>query len=144
MTMTNVPCRHCSRSHRDEEGIEKCKLRAERREAREAAKKKDTERRAKNLKKLSVEKYVALKMREGLYWDRIVAGLNKDYPIREQGKWTLWEVIAIDSVNLLKTWPTDLETITALRLERHVLGDYVSKHPLALPVDGSYSLEGVA
>lgn len=136
-----IPCPTCERTHKNVEGVEKCALRAERREAREAAKKADTERRAKNLKQLSVEGYVALKMREGLMWERIVSGLNKDYPIREEGKWTLWEVIAIDSVNLLKTWPTDIETITALRLERHVTGDYLSKHPLSLPVDGSYSLE---
>ena len=51
-------------------------------------------------------------------------------------------MVEIDSKSLLDTWPTDLETITLLRLERLVTGDYLSRNPLSLPMDGSYSLVG--
>ena len=102
----------------------------------------NVERRLANQKKLPVEKFVMQCVRETLAWDRIVARLNKDYPVREQGKYTLYEVVEIDSRNL--SWPCDLETTTLLRLERVMTGDFITKHPLALPVDGSYSLQGVA
>jgi hypothetical protein len=98
------------------------------------------ERRLANQKKLPVEDFVLKCVRETLTWDSIVARLNRDYPVREEGKYTLYEVVEIDSRNL--NWPTDLETITLLRLERIVTGDYLSRHPLSLPMDGSYSLIG--
>jgi hypothetical protein len=137
-----IPCPTCEKSHRDEEGVEKCKTRAERRAEREALRKADLERRASNRKALPEEKFIRKSVTEGKQWERIVSSLNKDYPIREQGKWTLYEVMMEDSKSLLGTWPTDLETITLLRLERLVTGDYLSRNPLSLPMDGSYSLVG--
>ena len=136
----NIPCAYCERSHREQEKVDACGVRKEKRLAREAAKQADVERRLANQKKLPVEKFVMQCVRETLAWDRIVARLNKDYPVREQGKYTLYEVVEIDSRNL--NWPCDLETTTLLRLERVVTGDFLSRHPLALPVDGSYSLTG--
>jgi reverse gyrase len=142
MSALNWPCPTCEKSHRDEEAIAKCKVRAERRAEREAAKKVDVERRLKNRKDLPETAFIRQSVTEAKQWERIVSGLNKDYPIREQGKWTLYEVVEEDSKNLLGTWPTDLETITLLRLERLVTGDYLSRNPLSLPLDGSYSLVG--
>jgi hypothetical protein len=135
-----IQCRHCLRSHRDQEKVDACGVRKEKRLAREAARQADVERRLANQKKLPVEKFVLKCVRETLTWDSIVARLNRDYPVREEGKYTLYEVVEIDSRNL--NWPTDLETITLLRLERIVTGDYLSRHPLSLPMDGSYSLIG--
>jgi hypothetical protein len=125
-----IPCPTCSRTHRDEEAIEKCKVRAERRAEREAAKKADVERRLKNRKALPEEKFIQRSVREGLFWDRIVSGLNKDYPVREQGKWTLWDVVEQDSKSL--NWSGfDLEQTTLLRLEKHMTGAFISAHPLS-------------
>jgi hypothetical protein len=135
-----IPCPHCEKSHREPEALEKCKVRKERRVAREAAQKADVERRLKNRKALPEEKFIVKSVHECLPWDRIVAGLNKNYPTREQGKWSLYEVVEVDSK--LLNWPTDLETITLLRLERIVTGDFLSRNPLTLPIDGSYSLVG--
>ena len=137
-----IPCPHCKKSHREMDAVEKCKVRAERRAVREEAKKADVERRLKNRKALPEEAFVHKSVTECLHWDKILSGLKKNYPAREQGPWTLYEVVEIDSKRL--NWPTDLTTITLLRLERLVTGDFISKHPLALPVDGSYSLEGAA
>jgi hypothetical protein len=135
-----IPCRHCLKSHRDQDKVDACGVRKEKRLAREAAKKADVERRLSNAKKLPVDKFVIKCVRETLAWDSIVARLNRDYPVREEGKYTLYEVVEIDSKNL--NWPCDLETTTLLRLERVMTGDFITKHPLALPVDGSYTLKG--
>jgi hypothetical protein len=148
----NIPCTHCERSHRDQEKVDACGVRKEKRLAREAARQKDVERRLANQKKLPVDKFVRQEVAKGSIdkkykpagpkWDTIVAALNKNYPVREEGKYTLYDVVEIDSRYL--NWPTDLETTTLLRLERVMTGDFMTKHPLALPVDGSYSLQGVA
>ncbi len=139
-----IPCEFCERTHNTPELVEKCKLRKERREERQKVKAADVERRAANQKALSPAKFIQQEVRKGTRWESIVSRLNKDYPIRKQGKWTLWDVVEQDSKKLLDTWPTDLETITALRIERLMTGDYMTRHPLTLPVDGSYSLAGVA
>ena len=137
-----IECPHCEKRHRDEEAVEKCKARKERREAREQAKKDDAKRRWKNLEDLPVEDLIAEEMRKGqsfdyrtglygpMHWERIVASLNRDYPPPPHGKWTIWDVVRIDSIQLMRTWGMPLEKITELRLEKHMLGDFVTDHPL--------------
>lgn len=120
-------CPHCKHSHRTEEQIEKCKARAEKRVAREEARKADERRREKNRKKMPEERFITDAMGRGLQWDRIVSTLNKDYPIPEEGKWTLWRMVEVDSVNLLKTWNRESDAIVELRLQKHYVGDYLSR-----------------
>lgn len=139
-----IDCDTCKRKHRDIEAVEKCQLRAEKRAERAALKKADVERRLANRKKKPESDFIVEQANKGMVFERIVTALNRDYPQRESGPWTLFDVIYIDSAKLKGTWPTDQETIALLRLERIHTGDFISKHPLALPMDGSYSMRGVA
>ena len=142
-----IDCESCSKRHRDIEAVEKCLLRAEKRAEREELRKADKERRQKNLEAMPVEELVRQYMlkghtydyKKGTYgpfqWDRIVTKLNKDYPIREEGPYTLWEVVEIDSIQLLGKWGfMVLNDIVEARLEKHMLGDYVTRQPLEAPL----------
>ena len=78
---------------------------------------------------------------EGVRWDSINKQLKDDYPPPAEGaQWTLYDVIRLDSHKLLATWPTDVDTITMLRLEKLMTGEYMTIHPLALPADGSFHM----
>ena len=124
-----IACPTCKKSHRDEEAIEKCKVRAERKRKREADAKAEVKRRMSNRKDLPEEAFLRREVSKGTQWDFIVSRLNKDYPIRDEGKWTLYEVVEADSKAL--NWPGfTLEQTTLLRLERHMTGAFISAHPL--------------
>lgn len=124
----NIPSAHkaCGKGHRTPEAYEKCEARAEKRAARLEAKKADAERRWKNAEKLPVNELIRQEVRNSTQWERIVARLNRDYPPKpDETKWNIWDVVYIDSGNLIEMWQQDQETITLLRLQKHVLGDFV-------------------
>lgn len=119
----------CGKFHRDGETLGKCETRLKRRALREAAKQADVERREKNEKNMPAEKLIHRKAAEGLLYDRIISLLNKDYPVREKGKWTLIEVV--DVIASKARWPGFTpEQVTELLLERYALGAFVTAHPL--------------
>lgn len=120
-----IPCPTCTRSHRDPEQVEKCAERAQRRAELQAQREADTARRLANQKALPEPEFIALCIREGRPWDRIVSGLNKDYPVREQGKWTLYDVVREDTKKLIPTWRMELDRATLMRLGKIFTGDYI-------------------
>lgn len=132
-----IDCETCGKRHRDEELVAKCKLRAEKRAEREAARQADIERRFKNRKDLPIHKFIARGMAEGRPWEgpnSILSGLKKDYPPPWGGlikgrEWTIWDMIEVDSRNLVKSWGMDFDSIVEARMERHMLGAYVTTQP---------------
>lgn len=143
MAQPMIPCPECGKKHRAagwEEAVVKCRASREKREAREAAKQADAERRAANWQREKPWELVWRSVREGIAWTNIPARLREAYEKPEPGRdWNLYDVVKMDSVRLLPTWPADLETITLLRLERFHTGEYISMNPLLL--DGTFALE---
>ena len=133
MGAVTIPCPECGKSHRAdgwEEAVAKCKASAEKRAAREAAKQAELERREANWQREKPWELVWRLRREGIHWGNLMKPLNDNYEPPEPGrKWTLYDVVKMDSVRLLPTWGTDLETITLVRLEKIHVGDYISHHP---------------
>ena len=125
-------CVTCGREHRTKEAVERCAARGERKAAREAKKEIDRLRRIENWRDEPPKDYIRQRRREGVNWDRIVSGLRRDYPPLEfEDQWDLWQVVYLDSERL-RWGRTDTETITLLRLEKYMLGDWGSVHPMQL------------
>lgn len=143
MAQPMIPCSECGKKHRAagfEEAVARCKETREKREAREAAKQADLERRAANWEREKPWEMVWRLRRDGIAWVNIPSKLRSDYEKPEPGRdWDLYDVVKMDSVRLLPTWNADLETITMLRLEKIHTGEYISMNPLLL--DGSFSIQ---
>lgn len=133
MGAPTIPCPHCKKSHRAagwEEAVERCKLRAEKRAAREAEKKADLERREANLAAEPPEQFVQRLVFEGVRWDSVRKQVEDTYPPPAEGeRWTFYHVFELDSRKL--NWPGfTLEQITMLRLEKYMTGAFITANPL--------------
>ena len=121
----------CGRSHKDAEQVEKCEQRAVARVEREAKKAADIKRRDANARRMGETDFIQQQANQGIHFDKIVAALNRDYPLREQGKWTLWEVVREDTKKLLSTWQLDLDRATEMRLQKIFTGEWIGHYPEA-------------
>jgi hypothetical protein len=135
-----IPCPECGKKHRAagwEEAVSKCKAGREKREAREARKQAEIDRRFAVRDAVPVRSFIRDGMLAGRSWEganSILAGLKKDYPPPWGGlvvgrAWTLWDVLEIDSHELVPSWNMPLGQIVELRFEKFVLGDFVSAQP---------------
>lgn len=127
-----MECKNCGKSHRTEEAVAKCFARSERKAEREAKKKAEIQRRIANAKAVPPDIYIRKLRDEGKNLDQILAGLKKNYlPPEIDSDWDLWEVAyrIAQTVN----WPIEDELKTEMILEKHMLSDYVSLHPLEIP-----------
>lgn len=94
-------CDYCDKSHRTEEALEKCKVRAERREAREKKVAADKARRESNARNVPPAQFIRERMAMGGNWTNVVAFLNREYPPPpNKPKWDLATVIELDSQRL--------------------------------------------
>lgn len=135
MAAVTIPCNRCGKSHKAagfEEAYEKCAERANKRAAREVARQAEVDRREGNWRREKPWELVWRLQREGVRFDNMPKQLNDNYPPPGDGqsKWTLYDVLKMDSVRLVDTWGADLETITLIRLEKIYTGEYISRHPL--------------
>lgn len=135
MAAVTIPCPNCGKKHRAagfEEASAKCLERAEKRAAREHAKDVDLARRETNWQREKPWEMVWRLRREGIVWANLMKPLNDNYEPPEPGrKWTLYDVVKMDSIRLVEAWGQDLEAITIVRLEKIMVGDFISLHPLA-------------
>ena len=123
-----IDCPSCSRKHRNREQVESCQARAARRAELEALREADRQERAANEAALPATDFIQQQANQGIAFDRIVTALNRDYPRREQGKWTLWEVVREDTRKLLPTWRMELDRATEMRLQRMHAGDWMGHY----------------
>lgn len=117
-----VECEYCDRRHREEVQVEACRARVERREAREAKKAEDTERRRLRAEAQSPAAFIREGLKMGKNWSNIVAQLRREYPPPDDGEWTLVAAVRLDSERLnwpepgeRILWPRERVTIGALR-----------------------------
>lgn len=124
-----IECPTCKRTHQDQAKVDECKARAERRAEREAAREADRRKREANERRLPATDFIQQQANRGVHFEKIVAALNRDYPVRPQGKWTLWEVVREDTKKLLPTWQMELDRATEMRLQKIFTGEWIGHYP---------------
>lgn len=126
-----IECESCGKRHRTQEGVARCRERAERTAARLEKRVQDYERRVQNWSTEPPPQFIRRRLRDGVNFDRVVSDLNKDYPPPEgEDRWSLWNVVYTDSERF--DWGVPTEVVTELRLERFMTGDWLTIHPLRL------------
>jgi hypothetical protein len=107
-----IACEFCGRSHRTEEQIGKCKLRAQKKTEALEKKRRDHERRLHNQEKYPPAQVIVEALRGPYKGGRILPGsfakavavLNRDYPPPPgKAKWTLMDAVELDNRRL--NWP---------------------------------------
>lgn len=132
-------CEHCSKSHRTDDAVEKCKARAERAAVLLAKREAEAERRALNQQGLPWELRVRRMRREGQRWDQVASYIKKNYPTDVPTD--LWSIALAYARQL--NWPIADEVVAQSLLEKWVTGDYISFHPMQLKaVQDSFTAAG--
>ena len=140
MAQPMIECPECSKKHRAagfEERVAKCKATREKREAKEAAKQAEIDRRRDNARQLPIKTFIRQGMVEGWPWEganSILAAMKKDYPPPFGGAmggrpWDITTMLYLDSIELEESWGMRALDIAELRAEKFVLGSWVSKYP---------------
>lgn len=138
-----IDCPICERRHKTIELIERCAERQLAREAREEKRAGEVARRAANAVAVPVDQFVRAQNRMGAAWVNSIAALNREYPPPEgKTRWTILEFAEIYAAAL--NWPgVDQEAKVWMVIEKHMLGDFVTIHPLQLAsVQGALDASG--
>lgn len=114
----------CGKTHRTPEAQEACEQKYARAAARLAKRDAEVARRQAVADALPPQQFVVKRRALGWTWDKIVAGLKKDYP----EPWNVWQVAEAYAETL--NWPMSIEAKTQLLLERYYVGDFLTTHPL--------------
>lgn len=118
-----IQCEACSKKHRDEAQVEKCRARAERSAAAAAKKEAERLRREAVLRDTPVRDLIQqMKRVEGKAYEKITAELKKNYP-PPFNTWGVYEVV--EEYAKMLNWPMSLRRRVDALLNRHFLGEYV-------------------
>lgn len=138
-----IDCPVCSRRHKTVELIERCAERHLLRASRDEKRAAEVARRAANAVAVPVDQFIRAQNRMGAAWVNSIAALNQEYPAPEgKTRWTILEFAEAYAATL--NWPgVDQETKVWMLIEKHMLGDFVTIHPLQLAsVQGALDAAG--